>query len=209
MKPSLNVIDTALPVAQDNQGRDQGLGRGPCSTNVLRSPTSKSVSINILQYNINRISSPATRTILVRLIELADECSAQIITLQETKLGEHTFIKLKTFSIYRVDRPHGVEKRRLINIFNSYHTPNQVHLPVNLFDFADKDAIFLGDLNAKHRFWGCTASNTRGYDLLNAAGDKAPISLNDDSPTHTSFSYGISEALDVSLVSLGLFPHCD
>ncbi|GFY49064.1 hypothetical protein TNIN_487621 [Trichonephila inaurata madagascariensis] len=71
------------------------------------------------------------------------------------------------------------------------------------------DAIFLGDLNAKHRSWGCTASNTRGHDLLNVADDKAPISLNDGSPSHTSFSYCTSEALDVSLVSLGLFPQCD
>ncbi|GFR11265.1 hypothetical protein TNCT_489861 [Trichonephila clavata] len=39
-------------------------------------------------------------------------------------------------------------KRRLINIFNLYNPPNQVHLPANLFDFADADTIFLGDLNA-------------------------------------------------------------
>ncbi|GFS66818.1 hypothetical protein TNIN_371252 [Trichonephila inaurata madagascariensis] len=38
---------------------------------------------------------------------------------------------------------------------------------------ADKDGIFLGDLNAKHPSWGCTTSNTRGYDLLNAADNKA------------------------------------
>ncbi|PRD25240.1 UNVERIFIED_CONTAM: hypothetical protein NCL1_41476 [Trichonephila clavipes] len=73
----------------------------------------------------------------------------------------------------------------------------------------DKDAIFLGDLNAKHPSWRCTVSNTRKYDLLNGADDKALISFNDDSPTQASFSYITSEALDVSLVSPGLFPHCD
>ncbi|GFV97720.1 RNA-directed DNA polymerase from mobile element jockey [Trichonephila clavipes] len=173
--------NTASPVAQDNQGRVRGLGRGPRLTNVLRFPTSKSVSLNILQCNINGLSSPATRTKLDQLIELADECGAQIITLQETKPGKHTSIKLKNVSIYRVDRPQG----------------------------GGGDAIFLGDLNAKHRSWGCTASNTKVYDLLNAADDEALIFLNDGSPTHMSFSYGTSEALDVFLVSPGLFPHCD
>ncbi|GFY74858.1 hypothetical protein TNIN_133511 [Trichonephila inaurata madagascariensis] len=38
---------------------------------------------------------------------------------------------------------------------------------------------------------------------------KAFIFLNDGSPTHTSFSYGTSDVLDVSFVSPGLFSHCD
>ncbi|GFX30906.1 hypothetical protein TNCV_4146141 [Trichonephila clavipes] len=97
MNPSLTVTDTALPVAQDNQRRVQGLGRGPRSTNVLRSLTSKRVSLNILQCNINGLSSLATRTKLDQLIVLADECGAQIIATQETKHEEHTSIKLKNF----------------------------------------------------------------------------------------------------------------
>ncbi|GFW79596.1 hypothetical protein TNCV_129011 [Trichonephila clavipes] len=108
MNPSLTVTDTASPISQDNQGRVRGLGRRPRLINALRLPTSKSVSLNILQCNTNGISSPATRTKLDQLIELADECGAQIIALQETKLGKHTVIKLKNFSIYRVDRPQGV-----------------------------------------------------------------------------------------------------
>ncbi|GFY61265.1 hypothetical protein TNIN_123731 [Trichonephila inaurata madagascariensis] len=65
--------------------------------------------------------------------------------------------------------------------------------------------IFLGDLYAKHRARACTARNTRWYDLLNAADDKALIFLNYGSSTHTSFSCGTSEALDTYLVSPELF----
>ncbi|GFQ75166.1 hypothetical protein TNCT_331311 [Trichonephila clavata] len=63
-------------------------------------------------------------------------------------------------------------KRRLINNFNLYHQPNQTHLPVNLFDLADKDTFFLGD----HPSWGYTMSNTSRYDLLNATDDKTYFS---------------------------------
>ncbi|GFV15327.1 RNA-directed DNA polymerase from mobile element jockey [Trichonephila clavipes] len=46
-------------------------------------------------------------------------------------------------------------------------------------------------------------------DLLNADDDRALIFLNSGLPTHTSFSYGTSEALDITLVSPELHPHCD
>ncbi|GFX29758.1 RNA-directed DNA polymerase from mobile element jockey [Trichonephila clavipes] len=73
----------------------------------------------------------------------------------------------------------------------------------------DKNTIFLGDLKAKHQSWGCSTDNDRGNDLLNAADDRALIFLNSGLPTHTSFSYGTSEALDITLVSPELHPHCD
>ncbi|GFV90621.1 RNA-directed DNA polymerase from mobile element jockey [Trichonephila clavipes] len=52
--------------------------------------------------------------------------------------------------------------------------------------------------------------NTKNsVDLLNAADDGALIFLNSRLPTHTSFSYGTSEALDITLVSPELPSHCD
>ncbi|GFV55422.1 hypothetical protein TNCV_2463121 [Trichonephila clavipes] len=197
-------------------------------TSELRSPTG---SLKILQCNINELSTPATRTKLEQLIDIADRNGVQIVALQETKLSEHTNIKLKIFSIYRTDRPYGsggglaflvrdvnykkipspstdsdlemqgisiTWKNRVINIFNFYHPPNQGHLPAEMFDCSDKNTIFLGDLNAKHQSWGCSTNNDRGNDLLNAADDGALIFLNYGLPSHTSFSYGTSEALGIT-----------
>ncbi|GFW33196.1 probable RNA-directed DNA polymerase from transposon BS [Trichonephila clavipes] len=83
------------------------------------------------------------------------------------------------------------------------------HLPAEIFDCSDKNTIFLSDLNAKHQSRGCSTNNDRGNDLLNADDDRALIFLNSGLPTHTSFSYGTSEALDITLVSPELHPHCD
>ncbi|GFU25488.1 RNA-directed DNA polymerase from mobile element jockey [Trichonephila clavipes] len=91
-------------------------------------------------------------------------------------------------------------KRRVINMFYLYHPPNQGHLPAEIVDCSDKNTIFLGDLNAKHQSWGCSTNNDRGNDLLNADDDRALIFLNSGLPTHTSFSYGTSEVLDITLV---------
>ncbi|GFU48594.1 RNA-directed DNA polymerase from mobile element jockey [Trichonephila clavipes] len=146
------------------------VGRGPRLTSELRSPTG---SLKIFQCNINGLSAPATRTKLEQLIDIADRNGAQIVALQETKLSEHTNIKLKNFSIYRTDRPYG---RR-------------------------GGLAFLS--------WGYSTNNDRGNDLLNAADDRALIFLTSGLPTHTSFSYGTSEALDITLVSPELHPHCD
>ncbi|GFV13222.1 hypothetical protein TNCV_3655421 [Trichonephila clavipes] len=183
-----------------------------------------------------------TRTKLEQLIDIAGRNGVQIVAFQETKLSEHSNIKLKHFSIYRTDRPYGsggglvflvrdvnykkitspsrdsdlemqgisiTWKRGVINIFNLYHHPNQGHLSAEIFDCSDKNTIFLGDLNAKHQSWGCSTSNDRDNDLLNADDDRALIFLNSGLPTHTSFSYGTSEALDITLVSPELHSHCD
>lgn len=55
---------------------------------------------------------------------------------------------------------------------------------------------------------GCSRNKRRGSDLLEAADDNALIFLNDGTPTHMSFSYGTSEASDISLVSPDLHPLC-
>ncbi|GFS66624.1 hypothetical protein TNIN_138321 [Trichonephila inaurata madagascariensis] len=39
-------------------------------------------------------------------------------------------------------------------------------------------------------------------------GDKEFIILNDGTPTHSSFSYNTSEALDISITSADIFPQC-
>ncbi|GFU71317.1 hypothetical protein TNCV_3783021 [Trichonephila clavipes] len=70
-----------------------------------------------------------------------------------------------------------------------------------LIDIADRNGVQIS--------WGCSTNNDRGNDLLNAADDRALIVLNSGLPTHTSFSYGTSEALDITLVSPELLPHCD
>ncbi|GFU89874.1 putative RNA-directed DNA polymerase from transposon BS [Trichonephila clavipes] len=217
MNPSLPVVDTASPVAQVIKGYDRGLGREPQLTSELRSLNG---SLKILQ----------------------SRNGVQIVALHETKLSEHTNIKLKKISIYCTDRPYesggglaflvrGVNyknitlpsrysdlemqgisitwKRRVINIFNLYHPLNQGHLPAEIFDCSGKNTIFLGDLNAKYESRGCSTNNDRSNDLFNAADDRALIFLNSGLPTHTSFSYGTSVALDITLVSPELHPHCD
>ncbi|GBO16221.1 hypothetical protein AVEN_255581-1, partial [Araneus ventricosus] len=67
-----------------------------------------------------------------------------------------------------------------------------------------KQTILLGDLNAKNTLWGCTANKQHGTELLDFAYDGGFIFLNDKSPTHSSYSYAKSEALDVSIVSSDL-----
>ncbi|GFU71303.1 uncharacterized protein TNCV_3782881 [Trichonephila clavipes] len=104
MNPSLPIVDTTLRVVHAIKGRDRGLGRGPRLTSDLRSPTG---SLKILQCNINGLSIPATSTKLEQLIDIADRNGVQLVVLQETKLSEHTNIKLKNFSINRTDRSYG------------------------------------------------------------------------------------------------------
>ncbi|GFV65982.1 hypothetical protein TNCV_1303731 [Trichonephila clavipes] len=68
-----------------------GLGRGPGSINNLRSPN----SLKIIQFNINGISSSATRIKLDQVLELALTEGAQIVVLQETKRKTFTSLKIR------------------------------------------------------------------------------------------------------------------
>ncbi|GIX86096.1 hypothetical protein CDAR_613371 [Caerostris darwini] len=106
MNPSSSSVHTASPIAQDSQGLGRGLGRAPRSTSILRSSILHKGSLGILQCNINGLTTPAMRKKLNQLIEIADTHGVQIIAPQETKLREHTNLKLKKFSIYRADRPN-------------------------------------------------------------------------------------------------------
>ncbi|GFX47883.1 hypothetical protein TNCV_4792631 [Trichonephila clavipes] len=101
-----------------------------------------------------------------------------------------------------------VWKKKSIDIFNMYHSPNEAHLLVNFPELSNKSTIFLGDLNAKHLSWGYSSNNQKYRDLLEAADDKALIFLNDGSSMHISFSYGTFETSDMTLVSPELYPYC-
>ncbi|GBO45572.1 hypothetical protein AVEN_21426-1 [Araneus ventricosus] len=100
--PVIN-LDAASSVAQINQGRVPGLGRGPGSKNILQSPRVDK-TLKILQCNINGISSQASRVKLNQLLDLAERLSAQIVALQETKLRKTTLLKVRGYSVFRTDR---------------------------------------------------------------------------------------------------------
>ncbi|GFS62221.1 hypothetical protein TNCV_477401 [Trichonephila clavipes] len=80
--------------------RVPGLGRGPGSINNLRSPN----SLNIIQFNINGISTSSSRIKLDQAFELAVTEGTQIIALQETKLKTFTSLKINGYNICRLDR---------------------------------------------------------------------------------------------------------
>ncbi|GBM54934.1 hypothetical protein AVEN_77837-1 [Araneus ventricosus] len=96
-------LDAASSVAQINQGRVPGLGRGPGSKNILQSPRVDK-TLKILQCNINGISSQASRVKLDQLLDLAERLSTQIVALQETKLRKTTPLKVRGYSVFRPDR---------------------------------------------------------------------------------------------------------
>ncbi|GFY72927.1 hypothetical protein TNIN_154511 [Trichonephila inaurata madagascariensis] len=94
------IANAASVVTQSKKDRVPGLGRGPISINNLRSPS----SLKILQLNINGISTSATMIKLDQVLELALTEGAQIIALQETKLKTIPSLKIKGYSIFRLDR---------------------------------------------------------------------------------------------------------
>ncbi|GFX14437.1 RNA-directed DNA polymerase from mobile element jockey [Trichonephila clavipes] len=95
--------------------------------------------------------------------------------------------------IYRTDRPYGSGGGLAFLVRDLNY--KKITLPSRDFE--------------RCRSWDCSTNNDRGNDLLNADDDRALIFLNSGLPTRTSFSYGTSEALDITLVSPELHPHCD
>ncbi|GFV98638.1 putative RNA-directed DNA polymerase from transposon BS [Trichonephila clavipes] len=91
MNSTLFIANAASVVTQSKKDRVPGLGRGPDSINNLRFPN----SLKIIQFNINGISTSATRIKLDQVLELALTEGAQIIALQETKLKTFTSLKIK------------------------------------------------------------------------------------------------------------------
>ncbi|GFW63774.1 hypothetical protein TNCV_3743821 [Trichonephila clavipes] len=163
------------------------------------------IMIDDIQYYVSHLSQEQSKeAAMVKLFAMLEDTVA-FINQKNLRISERCRRPIKKFNskkgIYQVL----LDPDRWL-MSNRSSTTNQTTV---CYKGVDKDAIFFGDLNAKHPSWRCTVSNTRKYDLLNGADDKALISFNDDSPTQASFSYITSEALDVSLVSPGLFPHCD
>ncbi|GBO09475.1 hypothetical protein AVEN_137417-1 [Araneus ventricosus] len=205
--PVIN-LDAASSVAQINQGCVPGLGRGPGSKNILQSPRVDK-TLKILQCNINGISTQALRVKLDQLLDLAERLSAQIVALQETKLRKTTLLKADEDTDMEIQGISFVWRDRSIKVFNVYHPPNNKQLQDNFNNITGENIIILGDLNAKHPMWGCATQNTRGNELVNLVDDGGFIVLNDGSPTHSSYSYNTSEALDVSIISPDLQPLCN
>ncbi|GFW12585.1 hypothetical protein TNCV_818371 [Trichonephila clavipes] len=156
--PSMNstpsITNAASVVAQSKKDRDPGLGRWPGSINNLRSPN----SLKIIQFNINGISTSASRIKLDQVLELALTEGAQIIALQKTKLKTFTSLKIKGYNMFRkitdgsnleIQGIRIIWRGKPLNIFNMYHPPDLKSLPSDLLDLFTVGTICLGDLNAK------------------------------------------------------------
>ncbi|GFV81263.1 hypothetical protein TNCV_4772901 [Trichonephila clavipes] len=91
---------------QNNQECAEGLGRGPSSKNLQRSP-GKYRSLKIIHCNINGISTYASRIKLDAILDIAESLEVQITALQEIKLKEHAKFKIKGYNIIRSDRQEG------------------------------------------------------------------------------------------------------
>ncbi|GFY36745.1 probable RNA-directed DNA polymerase from transposon BS [Trichonephila clavipes] len=106
MSFSSSLEHAASLVTQNNQECAEGLGRGPSSKNLQRSPA-KYRSLKIIHCNINGISIYASRIKLDAILDIAESLEVQIIALQETKLKEHAKLKIKGYNIIRSDRQEG------------------------------------------------------------------------------------------------------
>ncbi|GFW63434.1 hypothetical protein TNCV_401001 [Trichonephila clavipes] len=236
MSFSSSLEHAASLVTQNNQVCAEGLGRGPSSKNLQRSPA-KYRSLKIIHCNINGISTYASRIKLDAILDIAESLEVQIIALQETKLKEHAKLKIKGCNIIRSDRQEGgglaclvrdinyrtidnpqftdskLEIQRLNVIWNWENlTISNMYHPPNQKSLPDnlldisESNLLVGDLNAKHSSWGSVINNKRGVELHNLMDDSAHLALNDGSPTYSSHSYHTEEALDVSIVSSDIFP---
>ncbi|GFR12760.1 hypothetical protein TNCT_546801 [Trichonephila clavata] len=85
-------------------------------TSVLQSPSPacNGKSIKLIQCNGNSLSTPTMKVKLDQLLDLADKHGVQIITLKETKLKEHFFLKVHNYSVYRIDSGNGGDLTLLI-----------------------------------------------------------------------------------------------
>ncbi|UYV85154.1 hypothetical protein LAZ67_X004755, partial [Cordylochernes scorpioides] len=102
-----------------------------------------------------------------------------------------------------------LNQNKTINIFNMYHPPNNKLIDDGtMAQFLTDNTIIVGDLNAKHQLWGCSTPNPRGKILSNLFDDNAFMCLNDENPTHHSYSYNTAQALDISFSSPDIFHKC-
>ncbi|GFS87587.1 hypothetical protein NPIL_463021 [Nephila pilipes] len=81
-------------------------------------------------------------------------------------------------------------------------------LPNELQELLTAGSICISDLNAKHPLWVSIGANLRDNELINMIDDQGFTILNDDTPSHYSYSYNSKEALDISFVSSELALSC-
>jgi len=93
--------------------------------------------------------------------------------------------------------------------FWSCYSPNDSPIPFeiwhSLFQLADHNSFFTGDLNAHHPAWGSISSTRRGnliYDALNSANLNI---LNNGSPTHVGRPNSTNSCIGLSLTTPNLF----
>ncbi|GFX16875.1 hypothetical protein TNCV_2518531 [Trichonephila clavipes] len=89
MNKSTIVFHAASIVTQSKKDRAPGLGGGPGSKNLSQSPKPLS-SLNLLQININGITTTTARFKLDQVLELAENYGVKIIVLQESKVKSDT-----------------------------------------------------------------------------------------------------------------------
>ncbi|GFX82142.1 hypothetical protein TNCV_2707721 [Trichonephila clavipes] len=99
MNSTPSITNAASVVAQSKKYRTPGLGRGPGSIYNLRS----SKFLKIMQFNINGISTSASRIKLDQVLELALTEGSRIIALQEINLKTFNSLKIKGYNIFSRD----------------------------------------------------------------------------------------------------------
>ncbi|GFX92402.1 hypothetical protein TNCV_1706781 [Trichonephila clavipes] len=142
---------------------------------------------NVVQsmFNINGISTSASRLKLDQVLDLADVHRAQIIALPESNLKDFT---------------PPLRSRDLTFIEKANHGGGLA--------FLIQDLTYQS-IDAKHLNWGCSGNNQRGLDLINMIDDSGFCFLNDGTPTQLSYNYATVEALDVVVVSTNIFRRCN
>ncbi|UYV61697.1 hypothetical protein LAZ67_1005953 [Cordylochernes scorpioides] len=118
-----------------NKSQGQTLCKGLHSKNSLQSPNAK---LNVLQCNINGISTSKSKVKLDEILSLADSKGANIICLQETKLKPNHLFKVKGFKILRKDRPSADGGGGLLTLikdlsFDEIDTPSTTHTELQAF----------------------------------------------------------------------------
>ncbi|GFX46672.1 hypothetical protein TNCV_4038231 [Trichonephila clavipes] len=151
MSFSSSLEHVASLVVQNNQECTEGLGRGPSSKNLQRSPA-KYRSFKIIHCNINGISTYASRIKLDAILDIAESLEVQIIALQETKLKEHVKLKIKGYNIIRSDRQEGGGLAFLVRDIN-YRTIDNPQFTVSELEIQRLNVLWKGkNLNISNMY---------------------------------------------------------
>ncbi|UYV80888.1 hypothetical protein LAZ67_19002107 [Cordylochernes scorpioides] len=113
-------------------------GHGTIDQLLFFTQKSPNAKLNVLQCNINGISTNKSKVKLDEILSLADSKSANIICLQETKLKPNHLFKVKGFKILRKDRPSADGGGELLNLikdlsFEEIDTPSTTQTQLQAF----------------------------------------------------------------------------